>query len=563
MPTLRDYQIESANSVEREWEEVVTTLGLCATGGGKTAIAAEIIRRRQPGRAIFICHREELVFQARSTIQRFTGLECGIEMAENYVSESLFGDTPVVIATVQTLNAKFGDRTRMSRLRPSEFKTLIADEFHHFCAPSFKNVLNYFKQNPKLRILGLTATGDRGDELSLGQVCDTVAFDLEILDLIDMGFLVPVDQQFVNTSIDWSGIRTTCGDLNGADLAAVMEAESNMQEVAGASIQIIGNRRAIVFTASVKQAEVIANIFNRHRTGMADWVCGATNRDQRRELLSRFQSGEIQVMCNCGVLTEGFDDPGVEVIIMARPTKSRALYAQMAGRSTRPLPGIVDGLNTDDERKAAIAASPKPSCLIVDFVGNSGKHKLMSSADILGGKVSDDALERAVAKAEKLGKPVRMAELLEEEEEKVRELAEQARQREEARKARLVAKVKYSAKSINPFDVFDIQPVRERGWDNGRTLSEKQRALLSRQGVDPDTLPYAQGRQVLNTMFDRWKKKLCTLKQADLLTKHGIECKDMTMDRASKIITAIANNGWKRPDNLGALLPVQGEQSPF
>src|SRR5512133_550315 len=165
---------------------------------------------------------------------------------------------------------------------------------------------------------------------------------------------------------------------------------------------------------------------------MAAWVCGKTEREERRRVLAEFAAGKVQVVCNCGVLTEGFDDPGVEVIIMGRPTKSRSLYSQMVGRSTRPLPGVVDGPETAGARRAAIAASPKPSCLVVDFVGNAGKHKLVTSADILGGKVSEEAVELAVQRARKAGGPVNMTEALDEAE---AELKEQKRKADSARLA--------------------------------------------------------------------------------------------------------------------------------
>lgn len=496
---------------------------------------------------MFICHREELVFQAYRTIKKFAGLECGIEMGEQYVSPSLFGDVPVVIATVQTLNSKLGDRTRMSRFNPEDFGVLIADEVHHGVAPSWKNVIHYMRQNPKLRVLGLTASSDRSDEISLGQICDSVAFDYEILDLIQWGWLVPVEQQFVSISgLDFSSMRTTAGDLNGADLAAVMEAESNMQGVAAASMEIIKDKRTIVFTSSVKQAEVISNIFNRHKVGCSEWVCGMTNKDVRRDILARFETGKIQIVCNCGVLTEGFDNPAVEVIVMARPTKSRSLYSQMAGRSVRPLPGIVDGLTTPELRREAIANSAKKSCLILDFVGNSGKHKLMSSADLLSGKVSDDAIARAIIKAKKANTAVRMSDLLDESEEEIRNEMEARRRAEEARKARLVARVQYSSKSVNPFDVLQISPVKERGWDDGRVLSEKQRDLLLRQGINPDVMSYSQGKQILNTLFDRWGKKLATLKQLKVLARYSYTDTSMTAEQASKTLDAIAKNGWRR-----------------
>lgn len=547
---LRDYQRTAHTCIFREWESVKSTLAVLPTGTGKTILFADVIREMQPKRSLVIAHREELIWQAREKIASVTGLECGIEMADLYVNNSLFGDVPVVISTIQTQNSSHGDRKRMGRFKPEDFGLLIIDECHHGTAESYKNLINYYTQNPELKVLGVTATPDRADEEALGQIFETVAFDYEILDAIQDGWLVPVEQQFVHIDgLDFSRMRTTAGDLNGADLAEVMEAESNLQGVAGASIPIVGHRRTIVFTASVKQAEVLCNIFNRHQPGMADWVHGGTNKDTRREMLQRFQDGKLQLICNCGVLTEGFDNPGVEVIVMARPTKSRSLYAQMAGRSTRPLPGIVDAFDTPEERRDAISTSAKPSCLIVDFVGNSGRHKLMSSADILGGNVSDEVLERAIARAKKLGGRVGMAELIdaEEEDEKKREQERDRRRLEEARKRKLVADVRYSTRRINPFDAFEIQPARDRGWDYNKQLSEKQKGLLLKQGIDPSTLPYAQARQLIGEMFRRWSGKLCTLKQANVLKRYGYETHNLTMKDASQLLDALARNNWKRP----------------
>jgi len=547
----RDYQQEIHDAIFEEWKSVTSTLVVAPTGSGKTCMFAMVIASIQPKRAMVIAHREELIHQARDKITRVTGLECGIEMADHYVNNSLFGEMPVIVSTIQTQIAGWGDRTRMSRFNPKEFGALIIDEGHHATADSYKRLINYYKTgNPGIKILAVTATPDRADEEALGQIFETVAYDYEVLDAIHDGWLVPVEQQFVSIAgLDFSEMRTTAGDLNGADLAAVMENEKNMHGVAASSLEIIGNRRAIVFTASVKQAESLSNIFNRHRGNMSQWVCGKTNKDERKETLSAFQNGKIQVVCNCGVLTEGFDDPGVEVVIMARPTKSRSLYAQMAGRSTRPLPGVVDGLEDKDARKAAIRDSAKPSCLLVDFVGNSGRHKLMTSADILGGKVSDEAISRAVAKAKTAGKAVRISELLDEEqlaiEQAKREAAERARLAEEARKHKLMAKVRYTTKSVNPFDIFQIAPTKERGWDQGKQLSEKQKALLLKQGINPDEMPYAQAKQVLNEMFRRWDKKLATLGQLKVLKRYGYTDANLTLDQASSALNALAARGWR------------------
>jgi len=545
---LRDYQADCVGRVISEWESRTSTIVVCPTGGGKTCIFASVIARRLPRRAIVIAHREELVWQARDKIMRVAGVECGIEKGELYASNSLFGETPVVVSTVQTLNSKWGDRHRMGRFRPTDFDTLICDEVHHGTARTYRRVFDYFKQNPNLRILGVTATPDRADQQALGQVFESVAFDYEILDAINDGWLVPVTQRFVSIGgLDLSHVKTTCGDLNGSELARVFESERNMQGVTGAAIEIIGNKRAILFTCSVHQAEQACDIFNRHRPGMAAWICGATNQDERRATLERFKAGEIQVVANCGVLTEGYDDCGVEVILMGRPTKSRSLYAQMAGRGTRPLDGIVDCHETADARKQAIESSSKPSCLIVDFVGNSGKHKLMSSANILGGKVSEKALSRVIEKAKKSGSAVRIDAALSEEEEKLRKEIEKRRQEEAARKAKLVAKVRYSSKDVNPFDLFDIQPVPQNGWKSGKTLSEKQCNFLMRQGINPDKLTYSQGKTLVVELIKRFKNNLCLTNQARVLSRYGYETRDMTREQASLLLNQLKERGWKQP----------------
>lgn len=542
---LRNYQLEASASTIREWKEVDSTLLVLPTGCGKTIVFADLIRKMFPRRAMVLAHREELIWQARDKIKAATGLSCEVEMGDYKAQAD--SRAPVIVSTIQTQCSGADGGGRMGKFDPTKYGVLIVDEAHHATGPSYRRVIDYYRTNPNLKVLGVTATPDRADEAALGQVFQTVAYDYEIIEAIQDGWLVPIDQQLVNVEgLDFSTIRTTAGDLNGADLAAVMEMEKNLHEIASSSIEIIGNRRAIVFASSVKHAETLAEIFNRHRPGMAAWVCGKTPKDDRRKLLADFADGTIQVVCNCGVLTEGYDNPEVEVIVMGRPTKSRCLYSQMVGRSTRPLPGIVDGLETAEERKAAIAASDKASCLVVDFCGNSGRHKLVTSADILGGKVSDEVLERALLRARKAGKPVRMDEAIAEEEELMRLEREQRRLAEAARKSRLVAKASFKTQSIDPFDVFQVQPVRSRGWDDGRILSEKQRAILTKQGIDPDSVPYAQAKQLIGEIIKRWDGKLCSFRQMKLLKKHGYDT-NVSFEEASRLIDGLAKNGWRRP----------------
>lgn len=551
---LRDYQQQASNAIVSSFHDHPSALVVLPTGCGKTVLMADVIRRMQPKRAMIVAHREELIEQAKEKITAWTGLECGIEMADSYAptSSSLFGSAPVVVSTIQTqISGRL--KRRMERFNPMEFGLLVIDEAHHATSKSYRKIIDHYRQNPHLRVLGLTATPDRSDEEALGQVFSHVAYDFEILDAIHQGYLVPIRQQMVTVEgLDFSAIRTTANDLNGADLGAVMESESAMQGVASAALEIIGTKRTLVFASSVRHAEMLSEIFNRHRAGMSDWVCGKTDKDRRREILSRFHRGDVQVICNCGVLTEGFDNPGVEVIVMARPTKSRSLYAQMAGRSTRPLPGLIDNLGTPEDRRNAIATSAKPSALIVDFVGNAGKHKLVCSADILGGKVSEEAVELATRKAQTAMVPVDMtAELIAAEEELARQ-REERRQAEIARKARLIGKASFTSVSIDPFDILQLTPAKERGWDKGRELSEKQRTLLRKQGIDPDSMNYTAAKQLIGEMTDRWSKHLCTLKQAKVLRRFGYDPTNMLMTEATALIDSLAKNGWRRAKEVAA-----------
>lgn len=548
MIKLRPYQHDAVAKVEAEWQSNQSTLLVLPTGCGKTIVFSEIIRRAFPRRCLVLAHREELIFQARDKIERVTGWagKVGIEMGDIRADMScMFGGPRVIVSTIQTQASGGDGGGRMTRFDPRMFGVIVVDEGHHGTSSSYRKVLDWYMQgNPSVRLLGVTATPDRADEEALGQIYGTVAYDYEVLDAIRDGWLVPVEQQAVHVEgLDFSGCRTTAGDLNGADLAKVMEYEANLHKVVAPSIEIIGNRRTLVFASSVDHAERMAEMFNRHKPGMADWVCGKTPREDRRMILDRFRSGAVQVVVNCAVLTEGFDNPGVEVVIMARPTKSRALYAQMAGRATRPADSIAHDLNSHpsaDARRALIDASEKPACVIVDFVGNSGRHKLMTSVDILGGNVSERVRELAERRCG-TGKPIRVDEALEQ----AAQEDKKEQEREAAKRARLTARAKWAAQNVNPFDVLDVSPAPERGWDKGKKLTDKQVALLARQGIDASAMPYGQARQLLNEMFRRWDAGLCTFGQAKILRKRGLNT-NVTRDEAKRMIDEIARReGWK------------------
>ena len=242
---LRPYQSAASDAIFAEWRENHSTLVVMPTGGGKTILFADVIRRMFPRRALVLAHREELIFQARDKIQRVTGLQADVEMGEYRAEGGLFDAARVVVSTIQTQCSGGDGGGRMGKFDPQRFGVLIIDEAHHATSQSYRRVIDYYRTNPALKVLGVTATPDRTDEEALGQVFQSVAFDYDVLDAINDGWLVPIEQQMVHVEgLDYSSIRTTAGDLNGGDLAAVLEAEKNLQQMASASLQIIGRRRA-------------------------------------------------------------------------------------------------------------------------------------------------------------------------------------------------------------------------------------------------------------------------------------------------------------------------------
>lgn len=570
---LRDYQKESVSSIIAQWRTVRSTLLVLYTGGGKTIIFADLIHQCQPKRTLVIAHREELIFQAKHKIEDSTGILCDVEMADLAASTYLYEKKPVVIATVQTL-VSGRTKKRMERFNPMDFGLIIIDECHHSTASTYRKILDYFiAGNPDIKIAGFTATPQRSDKEALGQIFESVAARFDILDGIESGWLCDITQQFVSVgTLDYSHIKTVAGDLNQSQLASVMEAEENIAGVCQPSLEVIyglppktltaipvpewtdylsklnkAPRRTIVFTASVAHAEACCNIFNRAMPNIAEWVCGKTAKQTRREMLLRFSTGETPVMVNCGVLTEGYDNPHVEVIVMGRPTKSETLYRQMVGRSTRPLPGVVDGPETSELRKGAIAASAKPFCRIIDFVGNSGKHKLVSCMDILGGKISEQAKDRAVGKAKEEGKPVRVSRALSKAEvdldhERMEKAKERKRQ-EEARKAYLVPKSNFTHQNISPFELGQLMKNSSGKSRDGRQFSEPQKKRLLMNGVDPNAVNYRQGQAVIAKILSR-----PTESQKRVLLRAGYSPSELTMScsEASKLIDKVKANGWRR-----------------
>ena len=551
----RKYQQEAIDNAFDIFKTKQSALAVMATGLGKTITFSHAISRRhnETGkRALVLAHREELINQAADKIERATGLHSDIEMASNYAQTYGAFISEVVVATVQTLCRDH----RLERFNPHDFGLIVTDEAHRAAAASYRKIYNYFLDgNPDCKHLGVTATPDRTDEQALGQIYDDVAIDYSISDGITDGYLVDVEQQVVEVvGLDLSSCRTKLGDLASSDLNAILEHEKIMHEMAIPTMEIAGDRKTLVFASSVTQAEGLKEIFNRYQPESTEFVCGKTPKDVRRDIVERYYKGEIRRLVNVGCFTEGFDDPGVEVIANGRPTKSRSLYAQIFGRMTRPAECIAHELNyleTALQRRELIANSIKPKALMIDLVGNSGRHKLVTATDILGGKYPDEVIELAAENAKRKGKPENvMTELARAE----AEIAHRHRKAlEAAEREQIKFQAKYYAVDVSPFDVLDITPKRIPGYITKKPMSTKQREMLERWGIpNIDQIDNSiHASQIIDAAPP-------SDKQAYRLRQVGIDPSCVNRITANKIMGSLAKNGWKMNDYVRGLVKDVG-----
>lgn len=392
---LRPYQDDIVRAVQEHLRSVRSTLVVAATGLGKTVCFSHLADQWTSGIVLVLAHREELVMQAADKIDRVTGKAPRVQMgALGKDAVQILPQDRYVVGSVQTMSR----RNRLSKINPSDVTLIIVDEAHHYVPGSqYQTVIDYF---PRAKVVGFTATPRRHDQRALGQVFESCAYQYEIAQAVEDAWLVPVRQSIVRCeNLDFSKVRTTAGDLNEGDLERILTEEKCLHEVAAPTVEIAKDRSALVFCVSVHHATLMAEILNRYSSSEAVVLHGETDREERKREIERFKRGDIQYLCNCGLFLEGFDAPQTSLIVMARPTKSLSLYTQIMGRGTRALPGTIEGLETAEERKQAIAASQKPDMLMLDFAGNAGRHKLVTAADVLGGRYDDEVREHAKLKA--------------------------------------------------------------------------------------------------------------------------------------------------------------------
>ncbi len=545
MKTLRPYQSAALEATLQRLREYASTCVVLPTGLGKTVYASKLLCGWEQGNCLFLAHTRELITQAADRLEPELGYRPPTEMGVQGADlDTLYQGGLVVVGSVQTM---YGDR-RLEKYRRHPFGLIVVDECHHATSATYRKVLDYFRNlNKNLKVVGITATPNRADGTALGLMFESVAYQMSISDAVIGGWLVPVRQEYVIVdSLDLDGMalrKNEFGesDFKAADLEGVLTEEEALHKQAIPIVEKVGTRPTLVFTATVRHAHELAAVLNRYRPNSAAAVDGTTPPERRKELVRDFTDQRLQFLCNCAVLTEGFDAPPCASVVMARPTKSVSLYTQMLGRGLRPLPGVVDGVPDATDRRLSILTSGKPDCLVLDFVGNS-EHKLANSYDVLGGNYDVEVRELARQEARRQRRDV--AQVMEQAAALLC-LEREQRGREHVR----AAGATYQTFEADPFGDGPAMAGSNYTGPQRGGASDAQVGLLVNLGVRKETALKYSKRQA-GSVIDDLSSKRCTIKQAKTLAKHGVPVEGVGMDRASRIIDAIAANGWRRPEVL-------------
>lgn len=540
---LRWYQDEAVREVLRlKVQGHKTALTVLATGLGKTEIFCELARVWD-GPVLVLAHRDELVQQARARLERRTGELVEIEQADFTASQK----ARIVVGSVQTVT----QRPRMERLGKGRFSLIITDECHHFLAPTFRRPLEYFDYD---FLLGATATPNRGDEKALGQLYEHVAYCMDVNDGIDGGYLVPIrGQTVIVTDIQIDGVDKVAGDLVAAQLDQAML--KSVEGIVKETLRLEPHRRAIGFFPGVATAELACQRFNAEQPNSTAFLSGKTPELERKRIMADFKAGKYKRMMNCMLFTEGLDVPDVSLIIQARPTMSLPLLAQMVGRGTRTLPGTVDRMPLKEQaeaRRAAVSASGKPDCMVLDFIGNASKYAeaLMTPEDLLGGDYTEEEVK--LAKREKKNHPGEDALAMLK--------AARAAIAEQARKVQ--SRVQSEVRPFDPFNVFgwkysDREKASKRFGTEPATPAQLEVLVQKRvEACDLRGLTRAAAEKLLAEIRRREKYRLASYRQLRQLQKFGITDRDITARRAKEAVYYIsAQLGWFGAKPLGPVDP--------
>lgn len=517
---LRPYQEEARQAILKEWAEGnKRTLAVLPTGTGKTILFSAVTEDcvRHGKRVLILAHRGELLEQAADKLKKATGLGSAVEKAEQSCLGSWYR---VTVGSVQTLMRE----KRLARFPADYFGAIIVDEAHHAISDSYQNVIHHF---PDANVLGVTATPDRGDMKNLGSVFESLAYEYTLPQAIKEGYLSPIKAVTIPLNLDLSGVQTQAGDFKASDIDTALD--PYLYQIADEMKKYCQNRKTVVFLPLVKTSQKFRDILISKGFRAAE-VNGES--PDRAEILKAFDEGEYNVLCNSMLLTEGWDCPSVDCVVVLRPTKVRGLYCQMVGRGTRLCEG-------------------KKELLLLDFLWHTERHELCRPASL----ICQNA-EVAKKMTENLAESAGCAVDIEQAEKQASE--DVVAQREEAlakqlkemrkRKRKLVDPLQYEM-SIQAEDLSSYVPAF--GWECAPP-TDKQKARLEKLGIYPDEIGNAgKAKLILDRLEKRRNAGLTTPKQIRLLESKGFKhVGQWSFESASKLISRIHANGWFVPRGI-------------
>ena len=513
---LGPYQAEAKQAILAAWDEGYRkTLLVLPTGCGKTVVFSSVTENQvnKGHRVLIMAHRGELLDQAADKLKEASGLDSVLEKAE---STSLGSFLPVTVGSVQSL----AQEKRLARFPNNYFQDIIVDEAHHCLSDSYKRVLDHF---PNANILGVTATPDRGDMKNLGEFFDSKAYEYSMTEAIREGYLCPIKAQMIPLELDIADVGISSGDFSAGEIGHALE--PYLHQIASEMANYCRGRKTVVFLPLIATSQKFCAMLNDAGLRAAE-VNG--NSDDRSEVLADFEAGKYDVLCNSMLLTEGWDCPSVNCIVVLRPTKIRSLYQQMVGRGMRLSPG-------------------KTELLLLDFLWMTERHDLCRPSALIS---KDEAIAKKID--ERMVEDADGFDLIEAEEQAERDiLAEResalAKQLAEMRgkKRKLVDPLQY-ALSIAAEDLTNYVPTF--AWEMAPP-SEKQIAFLERRGIFADSVRNAG---LASLLIDRLQRRqqmgLATPKQIRCLERYGFrQVGTWAFEDASSLISRLADNSWRVP----------------
>lgn len=519
---LRPYQQQAKDAIFSEWKNgIKKTLLVLPTGCGKTIVFAKVAEECVKGgsRVLILAHRGELLDQAADKIGKSTGLGCATEKAEQTCLGSWFR---IVVGSVQSMMRE----KRLNQFPNDYFNTIIIDEAHHCISDSYQKVLRHF---PDAEVLGVTATPDRGDMQNLGTVFESLAYEYTLPKAIKEGYLSPIKAVTIPLKIDMSVVGVQAGDFKSGDIATALD--PYLESIAEEMEKYCSNKKTVVFLPLVKTSQKFRDILNNHGFKAAE-VNGDSK--DRAEILEAFDKDQYNVLCNSMLLTEGWDCPSVDCIVVLRPTKVRSLYCQMVGRGTRLSP-----------------ETNKDHLLLLDFLWHTERHELCHPASLIcesaevAQKMTKNMEKDAgcVIDIEEAEKTASEDVVAQREEALAKQLSEMKR-----RKKRLVDPLQFEM-SIQAEDLSGYVPAF--GWEMAPP-SDGQKKTLEKLGILPDAIENAgKASKILDRLDKRRREGLTTPKQIRFLESRGFQhVGTWQFETAKNMIDRIAGNGWRVPSGI-------------